>query len=698
MTKILRTLIICEKADAARRLAEALAESKPRVSRKRNLTYFEVEVEDGLAVICPAQGHLYAVDSKDRSSRRVYPVWDFSWRPKYEVERGYNYQKGWLEAIGELAINCDRYINSCDYDIEGSLIGYMILKYACGGVEAKAGRMRFSTLTKSELRQAYENVSSQLDYQLAYAGMCRHEVDWIYGINLSRAMTESARRYSKNYATLSTGRVQGPTLRFIVEREVEVSTHVPIPYWTIESKVSLRGEQVEARYSKGKIQAKSEAERIVEQVKGKSGIVEDVQERTFNVHPPAPFDLTSIQTEAYRHLHLTPSQTLRILERLYLEALVSYPRTSSQKLPPTIGYREILGGLAEKSEYKELAAELLSKTQLKPVEGKKADPAHPAIYPTGQTSKRMLEGREAQILDMVSRRFMAAFAPPAVKISIKATVKIDSHTFNIQGSRIKDPGWIRYYAPYVKSTDKPIPQIIKGDEATFIWAAANQQFTNPPPRYNPSSLLKTMEEAGIGTKSTRAEIIDILYRRGYVSGEAMKPTILAERVINVLTRHCPNVVNVSFTRDLEAKMAMIEAGEKTREEVVLEAVEHLKPVIEHLKAKEVEVGRELAEAIIEARTLKATLDTPCPECGSPLRIMKSRTTGKRFIGCSGAWTSNCRFSLPLPQLGTLKLMDSQCQRCGFQLVMTKRIKMKPMISCPRCYVTKLNKNNVYGGD
>ncbi|MGQ9542601.1 MAG: DNA topoisomerase I [Candidatus Bathyarchaeia archaeon] len=679
-------MIICEKPDAAKRLAEALTDSKPRINKKYGLTYFEVDLRGGEVVICPAQGHLYTVDSKDRSSRRAYPVWDFSWRPKYEVKKGYGYQRGWLRAIGELAGKCGRFINSCDYDIEGSLIGYMILKYACDGADSRAGRMRFSTLTRSELRHAYENVAAQLDYQLAYAGMCRHEVDWLYGVNLSRAMTESARRHSSNYATLSTGRVQGPTLRFIVDREIEVSTHVPIPYWTISSKVDLKGEQVEAQYSKGKIQTKAEADNIVEQVQGKSGYVEDLQEKTVTVEPPTPFDLTSIQAEAYRHLHLKPSQTLRILEHLYLEALISYPRTSSQKLPPIIGYRKIIEGLSQMREYRELAAELLSKVNLKPREGDKTDPAHPAIYPTGQTPEGILQGREAQLFDMVSRRFMATFAPAAVRGSTKATVKVEGYTFNIQGSRFKDLGWTRYYSPYLRSVERPLPPINKGDNVTFIWVAAQQHFTDPPPRYNPSSLLKTMEEAGIGTKSTRAEIIDTLYRRGYVVGEAMRPTILAEKVIKVLTRHCPKIVDVSLTKDLEAQMAMIEMGERSREEVVVEAVEQLRPVIENLKAKEAEVGKELAEAVTEAKMREATLKTPCPECGSPLRIVRSKTTHKRFIGCSGARTRNCRFSLPLPQLGSIKLLESQCQKCGFQLVMTKRMRMKPMISCPRCYV------------
>jgi len=683
----MRTLVICEKPDAARRLAEALADTEPSTHRKHGLTYFEVTRKDERITICPALGHLYVVDSKDVSPRRIYPVWDFSWKPKYEVERGYERQRGWLRAIQELAEEAERFINSCDYDTEGSLIGYMILKYACGGADRKAGRMRFSTLTRSDLNQAYVNVTDKLDYELAQAGMCRHEIDWLYGVNLSRAITESAREYSNRYATISTGRVQGPTLRFIVEREVEVAIHVPVPYWTIEVTVAIDGVLTEAEYSKEKLETKAEAERVVNDVDKRSGLVEDIQERSVRIEPPNPFDLTTIQSETYRHFRMSPSQTLRILERLYLEALISYPRTSSQKLPPSIGYREILEGLARNPEYKRLSADLLSQPTLRPREGKKFDPAHPAIYPTGQLPKRRLEPRESRVLDLVTKRFMATFAAAATRQSLKVTMRVgQEYLFYIHGSRLIHPGWTRYYEPYVKFAETVLPKIELGQEVTFKEVTLRERFTTPPPRYNPSSLLRKMEESEIGTKATRAEIIDILYKRGYVLGETIRPTPLANKVIEVLKKHCPKIVDVSFTRELEVLMSRIELGEERREAVVIEAVEQLKPIIEQLKTNEDEVGRDLSEAIREMRLQNISLKVPCPSCGLQLRIIRSKKTKKRFIGCSGAWVSGCRFSLPLPQFGTIKLLDRYCGRCGFQLVKTVGSRGRSLISCPKCYV------------
>jgi len=689
-----RTLVVCEKPDAARRLAEALADESPSPRKRHGLTYFEVTSRNGTVVICPALGHLYTVDAKDSSSRRNYPVWEFVWKPKYQVERGYEHQERWLRAIQELAKEADRFIDACDYDVEGSLIGYTILKYACGGAEHKAGRMRFSTLTKSDLREAYLNTSPQLDHNLVQAGMCRHEVDWLYGVNLSRALTESARNYSNRYTTISTGRVQGPTLRFLVEREVEVSTHVPIPYWTLEANVEIDGTVIVAEYVRKRLATEAEAENTVASVRGKIGHVESIEERHARIKPPVPFDLTEIQSEAYRHFHTSPSQTLRILEQLYLQALISYPRTSSQKLPSSIGYKAILEGLRGDPRYRDPSTELLSQPTLRPTEGDKTDPAHPAVYPTGQLPRRELKSGESRIFDLVVRRFMATFAPDVERTSQRANVRVSGeHVFYLQGSSITHRGWTRYYQPYVRIAEISLPQLREGQEVPFKTVSAVQHFTSPPPRYNPSSLLRMMENSGIGTKATRSAIVDILYKRGYVVNEAMKPTLLAIKVIEVLKKYCPKIIDVSFTRDLEVKMNCIELGEAEHNSVVREAVEQLRPIMEGLKADEERMGRDLSDAVKEMALQKITIKMPCPSCGLPLRVVRSTKTKKRFIGCSGASTGRCKFALPLPQLGKLELLDKFCQKCGFQLFMTRSPGRRSLVSCPKCYVEGLRENS-----
>jgi len=229
------TLIITEKPDAASRIASALdAEGKASKNVENGVPYY-VAKRSGDIVVVPALGHLYTVAGKKRGERG-YPVFDFRWVPRYLAERGAARIRTWLKVISKLAENADKFIDACDYDIEGSIIGYSILKHACGGKENAAQRMKYSTLTKEELEKSYAEPLSSLDFALIEAGLTRHEVDWLYGINLSRALTTAAKNYSGRYATLSTGRVQGPTLKFLETRERSIKCFVPTTYWSIKAK------------------------------------------------------------------------------------------------------------------------------------------------------------------------------------------------------------------------------------------------------------------------------------------------------------------------------------------------------------------------------------------------------------------------------------------------------------------------------
>jgi DNA topoisomerase-1 len=197
-----------------------------------------------------------------------------------------------------------------------------------------------------------------------------------------------------------------------------------------------------------------------------------------------------------------------------------------------------------------------------------------------------------------------------------------------------------------------------------------------------------MEDSAVGTKATRAEIIDTLYRRGYVTGQQIRATLLGLRVTEILMSHCPKVVDVTFTRELESKMEEIERGSETREHVLSQALDYLKPVVEALKVQEREIGQELAAILSEMREKSTTLITPCPQCGSRLKIAKNPRTRKRFIGCSGKWKNNCKYALPLPQLGSLTLLSKLCPDCGFQLVRVKTGGRRSLTSCSRCYAEK----------
>jgi DNA topoisomerase-1 len=656
------TLIVTEKPDAAARIAVALdSGGKPKRMLDHGVPYYEAKNDKELVVV-PALGHLYTVASGKKGSG--YPVFEFKWVPLYLAERTAKRTRVWLETIGKLAKNADAFIDACDYDVEGSIIGYSILKYACGGKEAEAKRMKYSTLTSEEVQESYVNALPNLDFSLIEAGLARHEVDWLYGVNLSRALTQAAKKHTGRYTTLSTGRVQGPTLKFLAMREKTIRSFVPTPYWSVTAKVRIGEAILEVAYEKKVLETKDEADAVVKACKRKKGKIEKTEAEKFLVPPPPPFDLGSLQNEAYRLFKYTPMLTSKIAQRLYLDALVSYPRTSSQKLPPTIGYEAILQKLANNREHANHAHELLGKPELKPKEGKSYDPAHPAIYPTGNLPERIMDSAEKNIWNLVVRRFMAVFGDPAVEQTVKATVNINGNRFLLEGRETLEDGWIRFYKPYTHSFGVPLPRLVEGQEIDVQNVVSHDEFTRPPPRYNPSSLLKRMQKENLGTKATRAGIIQTLYDRKYIAEERMVVSDLGFEVVTVLQKHCPTVLSSTMTAGLEEKMSAIQEKKETRQNVVNQTIETLKPITEKLKEKEDAIGEQLSHALRDAELEERTVGA-CPTCKTgKLIIIHSRKSGKRFVGCTNYFTGTCNTAFPLPQKGVVKPLGATCRGCG----------------------------------
>ncbi len=687
-------LIITEKPDAAKRIAQALdSEGKPKKVEESGVPYFRVHRNRELVVV-PALGHLYTV-VHERGRRNYYPVFNFKWAPRHLAERGAKKIRSWIETISKLAKDAEDFIAACDYDLEGSLIGYCILKYACENKEVVAKRMKFSTLMRSELEKAYEDPLPQLDFALIEAGRTRHEVDWLYGVNLSRALTLAARRWSGRYSTLSTGRVQGPTLNFLTEREKDIRSFVPTPYWEIKAEVKLKKYTYEVKYERKRIEKKAEADLIVKACTDKMGEVKEVEMREFRHKPPLPFDIGALQTEAYRLFGYTPRRTLSIAQRLYLDALISYPRTSSQKLPPIIDYKKILTALSRKPTYKKLASKLLKKDDLRPREGAKEDPAHPAVYPTGNVPERTLSAPEKKVWDLTVKRFMAVFGEAAIKQNVKVRLEVNGHSFFLMGRRILKEGWMQFYKPFVRAEEVLLPPIKEGESIQLKHIMRDDKFTNPPPRYNPSSLLKKMEELGIGTKATRADIIETLYNRRYTTDERIVVTELGFDIIDILSKYAPNVISVKLTQELEKKMEQIQSKNENRENILIEAIQQLKPQLEQFKEKERQIGEALSNAIKKAQMQERILGK-CPNCGTgTLMILYSRKTGKRFIGCTNYFKNICKTSFPLPQRGTTKPLVRNCSSCGWPLVQVQIRGRKPWRLCfnPDCPLKEKRKEH-----
>lgn len=679
------TLIVTEKPDAAQRIAEALdTKGKPKKIEERNVPYFLADREK-LLVVVPALGHLYTV-VHEHGRRNYYPVFNFKWAPRHLAEKGAKQIKTWIEVVSKLAENADSYVDACDYDTEGSIIGFSLLKYACGNKENVATRMKYSTLTKVELEKSYSEQMPHLDFAMIEAGKTRHEVDWLYGVNISRALTLAANRWSGRYSTLSTGRVQGPTLQFLVARERSIQSFVPSPYWSITAEVEIEKKKYRVDYEKKIIESKAEADSVVEACLREAGTIEKIEERTMQATPPIPFDLGSLQREAYSLFGYTPRRTGNLAERLYLEALISYPRTSSQKLPPVINYKAILNELSQESAYKKSALELLEKDVLKPREGNKHDPAHPAIYPTGSRPERVLDEAERRIWDLIVRRFMAVFGDPGIKQSMKMTINVKGHYFYLRGRRILKEGWMKYYAPYLRTEEILLPHIEQGEAIRLRKILREDKFTKPPPRYNPSSLLRRMETEGIGTKATRADMIETLYTRKYIAGDRITVTDLGFDVIEVLRKYAAPVISVKLTRDLEEKMERIQNNNEKRENILLEAVDRLKPVLTKVKERERTIGETLSDAIKRARIQERRIGD-CPNCHTgKLMILYSRRTKKRFIGCTNYFKNFCKTSFPLPQRGTVKPTDRICKGCNWPLLFVHVRGKRPWNLCfnPNC--------------
>ncbi len=679
------TLIVTEKPDAAKRIASALDE-KGKAERKweNGVTYYEAQ-RDKKIVVVPALGHLYTVSASGKT-KSCYPIFDYEWVPRYKAERKASQIRVWLQTITKLAKEATTFIDACDYDIEGSIIGYCILKYACGGMEKAAKRMKYSTLTTEELEKAYTSLLPHLDFALIEAGLARHEIDWLYGINLSRALTTAAKKSSNQYTTLSTGRVQGPTLKFLAARERNIACFVPLPYWTIKAKVKIGEAVLEAAYEKRSFEVKEETEAVVKRCRRKTGKVESAETKRFLQMPPFPFDLGSLQSEAYRFFGYTPMRTSSIAQRLYLDALISYPRTSSQKLPADIGYEKILKSLAKNREYTRLAGELLAKPDLKPAQGKKQDSAHPAIYPTGKLPTKNLVGAERNLYNLVARRFMATFGEPATRQSVEVALKVEGKKFFLEGKQTLEQGWLRFYEPFVGLQDTVLPPVTEGESIQVQKIVSESKFTKPPPRYNPASLLRKMEQGNIGTKATRAGILQTLYDRKYIRDERIAVTDLGFEVTDVLRRYCPSVVSVDFTRQLEEKMSDIQLGREPKEKVLSDAIEALKTVTANLKDNEEAVGEQLSLAVKQAEIEEKTIGA-CPNCqGGNLIIQHSKKTGKRFVGCTNYFNGLCKTAFPLPQRGYVKPSGKTCRSCGWSTVTVWFRGKRPWSLCfnPKC--------------
>ena len=305
-------VIICEKPSSAEKIAKALSPSAKKKMYNKKVKYWELKRDSKDITVVSGVGHLYSL-VPDKQKYKI--SFDLHWVPAHEASKSSAFTKNYLNAIKKFGKNADSYIHACDYDVEGTLIGYNALKYACGEDSLKkASRMKFSALTKKDILDAYEN-RIDIDMHQVDNGIARHVLDYYFGMNISIALSDSVKKTKHRFLKLSVGRVQTPTLSILVDREKEIREFVPEPYWNL--KAILDFEDIEIKHVDGNIFDKARAEEIYNKCKDNDATVDEITFTKSKTKPPVPFNLSGLQAEAYNVFGFSPKRTQVAAQNLY---------------------------------------------------------------------------------------------------------------------------------------------------------------------------------------------------------------------------------------------------------------------------------------------------------------------------------------------------------------------------------------------
>ncbi|MFH0966624.1 MAG: DNA topoisomerase I, partial [Methanobacteriota archaeon] len=519
-----------------------------------------------------------------------------------------------------------------DFDTEGELIGkeaYELVRAV--NTKVPIDRARFSAITKEEITRAFTH-TSDLDFDLAAAGEARQIVDLLWGASLTRFISLAARRGGTNI--LSVGRVQSPTLAMIVDREKEIEAFIPEPYWEISLDTEKGKEPFSARHIHGKFTVKEQAEAAYVATK-KPLTVTDVKEGTRTDKAPTPFDTTQFIVAAAR-LGLSAANAMRIAEDLYMNGYISYPRTDNTIYPPSLNLNGILDTL-EKTQFSNDVAWVRKNRRKTPTQGKKSSTDHPPIHPAGAATPEQL-GENWKVYELVVRRFLATLSPDAEWLTMKISMTAATEGYASTGSRLKEPGWRTVYT-YSDAKDTVLPVVKPGEELPINAVNLEEKQTQPPPRYSQSKLIQVMEELGLGTKSTRHEVIQKLVVRKYIEGNPLRPTLVGKAVTESLQGHASEITRPEMTRTLEEAMEEIKVKKQSRDLVLSDSRDMLHKVFDELEPNSELIGREIMDQTDEELTIG-----PCPVCGKDLRIRRKGVS--QFIGCTGY--PDCTFNISLP--------------------------------------------------
>ena len=354
--------------------------------------------------------------------------------------------------------------------------------------------------------------------------------------------------------------------------------------------------------------------------------------------------------EASNVFGLSPKRTLEIAQKLYIEGLTSYPRTSSQKFKDT-DLKAILKKLEKMPNYKSLVLKVYDvNKKLIPKEGRKDDPAHPAITPTGEVSKK-LEGQEFKVYDLIVKRFLAVFGTDALKQTTKILIDINKNSFELKATQILEKNWLEFYEPYSKNEDVILPEVKKDDLVKNEKVYEELKETKPPKRYTDASIIKELEKRGIGTKSTRAEILQNLRDRNFIDGKSISVTDLGIKMDEVVSNELPQITDEKLTKEFEEEMESIRENKTTREKILDKAKKELTKILSDIKKNEKTLGKKLDEASMTSDFEKSKI-RKCLKCDGWLCVKTAHKTRSKFLGCSNY--PDCKELYSLPKVSILK--------------------------------------------
>lgn len=714
-------LIVTEKDSAARKIADILGGRvtvKEHGRGRQKVRSYHFGYKDDDAVAIGLRGHVMETVFPNTYRRwSLKYLGDMIERPDlaWVVDGG---AAGTLAALRSVAKGATEVVIATDYDREGELIGHEALEILRGDAlkrhphdkpeKKKAGaagrgkaaaappaeppadngdprvkamlpaaavdrhiRVRYSALTREEVEAAFAKPST-VDFNLAEAAHSRQDIDLIWGAVLTRFMSLASYRYGSDY--LSVGRVQSPTLRLVVDRELERRAFVPVPYWEIKATLTRGDDTVEVAHTKGRFDSLEAMETALGRAQADTAEVTAYKAEPRKVAPPAPFNTTALMSAASGG-GASPARAMRAAESLYLDGLISYPRTDNTVYPPSLDLRGSLEALAGWQPVATTAARLAKQGKYTPTRGKKRTTDHPPIYPVG-VPKRQLSGDQAKVYDLVVRRFLATLLPAAVIEGQRVDVRIGHEPFLARGSRVASPGFLEVYEKYAAKRDRPLPALQPGDVLQVRDLRSESKETQPPSRYGQGPLIEKMEELSLGTKATRADIIQHLYDRNYVRDNPVEPTELGVALITAFDaamKKAPvDISSWQMTAKLDDQMTRISEGELRRDQVVAESQDMLEQAWKLLDGHVADIRERIKSGVREDLTLGE-----CKNCGGQLRVLRGKT-GKRFAACVGKEGEEpqpaaegerprrgCGQTFPLPQRGAITPTGKTCGECGW---------------------------------